>query len=116
MLGKVIASHEPLATLLAAEALLSGVCAQVSLQLVGACETLAAEQPVADEWPLPGVPAQVGLEVRGLLVHLATLWDVADVQSLFTELQPSAVSLAVGAFAAAATARGAQKTLGGALE
>lgn len=56
------------------------------------------------------------LEVRGLLVHLATLWDVADVQSLLSKLQASAVRLAVGALAAAAAACGAQQALGGALE
>ena len=116
VLGEVVAPHEPLAALLAPEALLPRVRAQVPLQLVGPGEALPAEEPVADEGPLPGVPAQVRLQVRGLLVHLAALRDVADVQSLLAELQPPAVRLAVGAFAASAAARGAQQPLGGALE
>lgn len=62
------------------------------------------------------MPAQMSLQVWGLLVNFATLWDVADVQSLLSELQPSAICLAVGAFAAAAAASGAQQTFGGALE
>lgn len=116
MFGKVVAPHEPLAALLAPEALLAGVRAQVPLELVRASEALAAEEPVTDEGPLAGVPAQVRLQVRGLLVHLATLRYVADVQSLLAKLQPAAVRLAVGAFAASAAPRGAQQPLGGALE
>ena len=114
--GEVVAPHEPLATLLAAEALLPRVRAQVPLQLVGAREALATEQPVADEGPLPGMPAQMGLQVGGLLVHLATLWDVADVQPLLPELQAAPVGLAVGALAAPAAPRGAQQALGRALQ
>lgn len=34
MLREVVTTHEPLATLCAAEALLAGVCAQVPLQLI----------------------------------------------------------------------------------
>lgn len=114
--GEVVAPHEPLAALLAAEALLSGVRAEVPLKLIGPGEALPTEEPVADEGPLPGVPAQMRLQVGGLLVHFPTLGDVADVKSLLSELQPSAVRLAVGALAAAAAARGAQQTFGGALE
>lgn len=86
------------------------------LEFVRPGEALAAEQPVTDEGPLAGVPAQMRLQVRRLLVHFAALWDVTDVQSLFPELQPAAVGLAVGTFAAAAAACGAQQTLGGALQ
>ena len=92
--GQVIAPHEPLAALLAAEALLPGVRAQVALQLIRAREALAAEEPVADEGPLPGVPAQVGLQVGRLLVHLAALGDVANVQALLAKLQPAAIGRA----------------------
>lgn len=114
--GEVVAPHEPLAALLATEALLAGVRAQVPLQLVRAREALAAEEPVADEGPLAGMPAQVRLQVRRLLVHLAALGDVAYVQPLLAELQPAAASLAVGALAATAAARGAQQALGGSLQ
>lgn len=114
--GEVVAPHESLAALLATEALLSGVGAKVPLKLVGAGEALTAEEPVTDEGPLSGVPAQMCLQVRRLLVHFAALRDVADVQSLFPKLQPPAVGLAVGTLAAAAAARGAQQTLGGALQ
>lgn len=114
--GEVVAPHEPLAALLAPEALLSGVRAEVPLELVGPGEALPAEEPVADEGPLPGVPAQVRLQVRGLLVHFPALGDVADVKSLLSELQPAAVGLAVGALAAAAAARGAEQAFGGALQ
>jgi len=113
--GEVVAPHEPLATLMASEALLSGVRAEVPLQFVRAREALAAEQPVADERALAGVPAQVSLQVRRLLVHLGALGDVTDVQPLLPELQ-AAAGLAVGALAAAAAARGAQQRLGRSLQ
>ena len=79
--GEVVAPHEPLATLLAAEALLPRVRAQMPLQLVGAREALPAEQPVADERPLAGVPAQVRLQMRRLAVHLPAARYVAAVQA-----------------------------------
>lgn len=116
VLGEVVAPHEPLAALLAAEAFLSGVRAEVPLQLVGPGEALAAEEPVADEGPLPSVPAQMRLQVRGLLVHFPAVGNVADVKSLLSELQAAAIRLAVGTLAAAAAACGAQQTLGSALE
>lgn len=58
--------------------------ALVPLQLVGAGETLAAEQPGADEGSLPGVPPQVSPQVRGFAVHLPAARDVADVLLFFT--------------------------------
>lgn len=117
--GEVVTPHEPLAALLAAETFLAGVGAQVPLQLVGAREAFAAEEPVTDEGSLAGMPAQVRLEVRRLLVHFAALGNVADVQSLLSKLQAAAAAaagLAVGALAAPAAARGAEQTLGGPLE
>lgn len=57
--GQVVAPHEPLAAVGTGEALLPGVCPQVPLQLVGACETFPAEEPVAHKRPLSGVPAKV---------------------------------------------------------
>lgn len=62
------------------------VCSPVSLQLVAACEPLAAEHPVADERPLPGVPAQVRPQVRRLPVHLTTARNVADVLFLLAHV------------------------------
>lgn len=86
MLGEMIAPHKPFPTLLTAEALLPGVRAEMPLQLIGACEALPAEEPVADEGTLAGVPAQVRLQVRGFFVNLATVWNVTNVESFFPEL------------------------------
>lgn len=63
MLGEVVTTHEPFSALLTAEALLPGVRAQVPLQLIRARETFSAEEPVADEGSLAGVPTQVCLQV-----------------------------------------------------
>ena len=49
------------------------------LQLVGAREALAAEQPVADERPLAGMPPEVRLQVARLPVHLAAAGYVAAI-------------------------------------
>ena len=43
VLGEVIRAHEALVAHRAGEALLSGVCPQVALQLIGASETLPAK-------------------------------------------------------------------------
>lgn len=51
----------------------------MSLQLVTPGEPLAAEDPVADERPLAGVPAQVGPQMGRLAVHLPAALHVADV-------------------------------------
>lgn len=88
VLAQVVAPHEALVTDRAGEALLPRVGAQVPLQLVGAGEPFAAEEPVADEGPFPGVPAQVGLEVRGLAVDFAAAWDVAAVQTFPPQAGP----------------------------
>lgn len=53
VLGEVVAADEALGADGAGEALLAGVRAQVSLQLVGAREPLAAQHPGAQEGPLP---------------------------------------------------------------
>ena len=53
------------------ESLLAGVCPKMTLQLVAASESLAAEQPVADEGPFAGMPSQVRLEVRRLSIDLS---------------------------------------------
>ena len=70
VLGEVVGAHEALVADGAREPLLTRVRAQVALQLVGARESLAAEEPVADERTLTRVPAQVRLQVRRLAVHL----------------------------------------------
>ena len=54
--GQVVGAHEPFAALGAREALLAGVRPQVALQFVGARERLAAEEPLAAERALAGVP------------------------------------------------------------
>ena len=80
VLAQVVGAHEPFAANRALEPLLPGVRAQMPLELVGAREAFPAEEPVADERPLPGVPAQVGLQVGGLAVDFATAGDVTVVQ------------------------------------
>lgn len=85
VLAEVVTTREALAAQWAGELLLARVRADVALQLVGAREALAAEEPVADEGPLASVPAQVGLQVGGLAVHLAAAGDVAAVHGLLAK-------------------------------
>lgn len=54
----------------------------MALQFVRACEPLPAEEPVADEGPIPTVPSQVGLQVGGLGIGFATARDVTVVHVL----------------------------------
>lgn len=54
----------------------------VSLQLVAACETFPAENPVADERPLASVQPDVSSEQWRFPEGLLTARDVADVLSL----------------------------------
>ena len=70
VLGEVVGAHELLVALRALEALLARVRPPVPLQLVGAREPLAAEEPAADEGALPAVPPQVRPQVRRLAVDL----------------------------------------------
>ena len=88
VLAQVVAPHKALVAHGTREPLLAGVRAQVSLQLVRPREPLAAEEPVAHERPLAGVPPQVRLQVRRLAVHLAAPGDVAAVQSLPAQAGP----------------------------
>lgn len=103
--GQVVAPHEPLAAVGTGEALLSGVCPQVPLQLVGACETFPAEEPVAHERSLSGVPAKVRFQVRRLAVNFAAAGDVAHVLLLFPRFVARAGRLTVRAATPAAPAR-----------
>uniref|UniRef100_A0A182JIU3 Uncharacterized protein n=1 Tax=Anopheles atroparvus TaxID=41427 RepID=A0A182JIU3_ANOAO len=64
------------------EAFFSCVRAEVTLQLVGTREPLSAEQPLALEWPLAGVPPEVRLQVARLPVDLLAAGDVANVLPL----------------------------------
>uniref|UniRef100_A0A182Q891 Uncharacterized protein n=1 Tax=Anopheles farauti TaxID=69004 RepID=A0A182Q891_9DIPT len=70
----------------ASKSFLTCVRAQMPLQLVGAGEALAAEQPVADERPLAGVPPEVRLQVARLPVHLAAPGYVAAVDVLLAQM------------------------------
>lgn len=56
VLCEVVGPHEALVADGTREALLSRVRAKMTLQFVGPCKTLAAEQPVADKRPLTRVP------------------------------------------------------------
>jgi len=79
MFGKVVAAHKPLIALGTRELLLAGMCSHVPLKLVGAHESLAAKQPVAEKRPFAAVPAQVRFEVRRLGVDFAAAGNVACV-------------------------------------
>lgn len=86
------------------ESLVTRMSPHVSLQFIGAGESLPAEQPIADEWTLTCVPVQVRLQVRCLAVDLAAARDVAAVlvqlAYLFAGGAPDAICLlAVRTFA-----------------
>lgn len=59
MFLEVIAAHESLAAESAEELLVSGMSLQMSLQLVGARETLPTEQPTTAERAVTHVPPEV---------------------------------------------------------
>ena len=84
--AEMVASHEPLAADGTLEAFLSRVCANVPLELVRTRESLAAEQPVADERSFAGVPAKVSFQVRSLVVELATSGYVACVNVALAQM------------------------------
>lgn len=84
--SQVVRTHEPLVANWASESLLTCVCPQVALQLVAARESLATEEPIADEWPLARVPTQMGLQVGRLAVDFATAWDVTRVNVLLAQM------------------------------
>lgn len=59
------------------------VCPAVPLKLVAPREAFSAEDPVADEGPLSGVPAQVSSQVRRLAVDFPAALHVTHVLLLF---------------------------------
>lgn len=65
----MVTSHEPLQALGTLEALLARMCPPMALQLVRTREPLAAEEPIAHEWPLARVPAQMGTQMRRFAVN-----------------------------------------------
>lgn len=79
VLGEVVRTHEALVADGAGKTLLARVRAQVPLKLVGAGEPLPTEEPIADKWPLTGVPAEMRLQMGGFAVHLAAARNVAGV-------------------------------------
>lgn len=82
VLGEVVGAHELLDALGTLEALLAGVRAPMTLQLVRARELLAAEDPAADERPLARVPPQVSAQMRRFPVDLIAAGDMAHVLPL----------------------------------
>lgn len=82
VLGQVVITHEHSGAQSTAELFSAGVGLKVALQFIRACEPLAAEKPVTDEWPVPAVPPQVSLEMGGLGVGFATAGDVTVVHVL----------------------------------
>lgn len=88
MFAEMVAAHETLVADGAGEALLSGVGAEVPLELIGAGEPLTAEEPIANEGSLPRVPAQVSLQMRRLAVYFAAAGDMAAVQTFPSKARP----------------------------
>lgn len=113
MLREMIGSHESLVANRTRESLLAGVGPQVALELVGAGETFAAEEPVADEGPFAGVPTEMGLQVGGFAVDLAAAGDVATVDVLLAQVDAGGAEtfrlLAIGAIASRSTCVPTQK-------
>ena len=105
----MVRAHKLLVAQRTGESLLAGVCAEVTLKLVRACETLPAEEPVADEGPLAGVPAEVGLQVGALVVDLSTAGDVARVDALLAEVERSSRAEPLRLGAVGTVARGASR-------
>lgn len=106
MLGQMIGPHEPFITHRTCESFLTRVRAQVPLQLIGPRESLAAEQPVADEGPLARVPPQMRLQMRGLAVDLPAAGYVAAVDVLLAEVHAGGAE-ALSFLAVGTVARGA---------
>lgn len=104
--GQVVGAHETFAAFGARETLLARVRSQVALQFVGSREALAAEEPLAAERALAGVPPQMRLQVRCLTVDFAAARHVAQVLLLFvTQHVPCPSVLAIGASTAATATR-----------
>lgn len=103
---QMVAAHETFPARFTRETFLAGVRAQVTLQLVGTREALAAKQPAADERTFARVPTQVRLQMRRFTVHLSAVRDVADVQAFFLGVGGRRRVDAVGAPAATAATRG----------
>lgn len=80
--GQMVAPHEALVAHGTVEALLAGVRAVVTRQLVRPRELLAALWPGALKRSLTGVDPQMGFEVRRLSVHLPTTGKRAAVALL----------------------------------
>lgn len=79
MFGEMVGPCETLAAFLAGETFFTGVCSQVTLEFVGPCERLVAEQPVAHERSESGVPAEMSFQVAGFAVYFSASCDVTNV-------------------------------------
>lgn len=88
VLAQMVTPHKALVAHRARKPFLSGVCAEVSLELIGPSEPFATEKPVADKRPLTGVPSQMRFEVRRLTVHFTAAGNVAAVESLSAQAGP----------------------------
>lgn len=101
--AQVIGAHESLVANWAGEPLLSRVRPQMALQFVGARESLAAKQPIANERTFARVPAQMGFQMGRLAVDFAASRDVTAVDIALAQVSPSRAQtvrlLTVGAVA-----------------
>ena len=82
VLFKVVAAHETFSALRADEPLVPRVNSKMALEFVRPGKTLAAVEPVAHKWPLPGVQAKVRLQMRRPAIGFRAVRIVADVPLL----------------------------------
>lgn len=108
VLGQVVIAHENPRAQCTAELLGTSVRLKVALQFIGARESLATEEPVADKRPIPAVPSQVSLQMGGLGVGFAAAGDVAVVHVL-----PPAVVSALAQLFSVDAVRAATRRLAG---
>ena len=78
----VVAAHEMLSALRADEPLVARVNSKMALELVRPFKTLAAVEPVAHKWPLPGVQVKVRVQMRRPATGFQAVRIVADVPLL----------------------------------
>lgn len=86
MFGQMIAAHEAFIANWTSETFLTGVSAQMPLQFIGTSESFAAEEPIANEWSLTGVPSEMGFQMARLAVDLTTARDMAIVCILLAQM------------------------------
>ena len=85
---QVVTSHKSLVANRTREPFLPGVCAQMSLELIGAREPLATKEPIAHKRSLTCVPSQVSFKMRRFPINFTTSWNVTAMETLPPEAGP----------------------------